>query len=78
MQTPCAAVRRASPPARPTPANPRSIPRQTLVKRAKYGDDAGADDMDAAFARNVAAKKKYKASELDPDEEYDNDGGLEM
>jgi hypothetical protein len=34
--------------------------------------------MDAAFARNVAAKKKYKASELDPDEEYDNDGGLEM
>lgn len=33
---------------------------QTLVKRAKYGDDAGADDMDAAFAKNVAAKKKYK------------------
>lgn len=38
-------------------------PSQTLVKRAKYGDDAGADDMDAAFARNVAAKKRYKARE---------------
>jgi hypothetical protein len=34
--------------------------------------------MDAAFARNVAAKKRYKGNELDPDAEYDYDGGLEM
>jgi hypothetical protein len=34
--------------------------------------------MDRAFARNVAAKKRYKGNELDPDAEYDYDGGLEM
>ncbi|GBF94032.1 hypothetical protein Rsub_07300 [Raphidocelis subcapitata] len=59
-------------------ADDDSVDLQTLVKRAKYGDDAGADDMDAAFARNVAAKKRYKGNELDPEEEYENDGGLEM
>ena len=39
---------------------PFSLDAQTLVRRAKYGDDAGADDMDRAFARSIAAKRRFK------------------
>jgi hypothetical protein len=28
--------------------------------------------------RQVAARKRYKGNELDPDAEYDHDGGLEL
>ncbi|MEW5298260.1 MAG: hypothetical protein WDW36_001405 [Sanguina aurantia] len=48
----------------------------TLVKRAKYGDDG--TDMDAAVAGNIMSRKKFKATDLDVDAEYDYDGGLEM
>lgn len=49
---------------------------QTLVKRAKHGDDVG--DMDASLARNIMAKERFKETDLDADAEYDYDGGLEM
>lgn len=49
---------------------------QTLVKRAKHGDDL--HDLDAAFAHNVAARGRYKHKDMDVDDEYEVDGGLEM
>ncbi len=55
---------------------PRPHVAQALVKRARYGDDL--HDMDAALAGNIAAKRRYKGNELDVDDEYDHDGGLEM
>jgi hypothetical protein len=56
------------PPARP----------QTLVKRAKHGDDSAAGGMDRAMAHNIMSRKRFKETELDPDAEYDHDAGLEM
>lgn len=47
-----------------------------LVKRARHGDDL--HDLDAAFAANVARNARYKGNELDVDDEYDVDGGLDM
>ena len=49
---------------------------QTLVKRARHGDDL--HDLDAAFAHNIAAQARYKGKEMDVDDEYDVDGGLDM
>ncbi|GAX76750.1 hypothetical protein CEUSTIGMA_g4197.t1 [Chlamydomonas eustigma] len=51
---------------------------QTLVKRTKYGDDGGAEDLDTAVARNISKQARFKATDLDVDAEYDFDGGLEM
>ena len=48
----------------------------TLVRRAKHGDDL--HDLDAAFAANVAADARYKGQQMDVDDEYEVDGGLEM
>ena len=48
----------------------------TLVRRAKHGDDM--HDMDAALADNVARNARYRGKELDVDDEYDVDGGLQM
>lgn len=47
-----------------------------LVKRTKYGDDG--DDLDAVAADNIARNARFKGVELDVDEEYDHDGGLEL
>lgn len=48
----------------------------TLVRRARHGDDA--HDMDAALAGNIRKKARYKGKELDVDDEYDVDGGMQM
>lgn len=48
----------------------------TLVKRSKHGDDL--HDLDTAFATNVARNARYRGKEMDVDEEYDADGGLEL
>ncbi|KAK9823428.1 hypothetical protein WJX72_002672 [[Myrmecia] bisecta] len=47
----------------------------TLVKRQRY---EGAEDIDANLADNIARSARYKGKELDVDDEYDVDGGLEM
>lgn len=49
---------------------------QTLVKRAKYGDDNM--DMDRSLASNIIAKERFKEAELDADAEYDFDAGIEL
>jgi hypothetical protein len=48
----------------------------TLAKQARCGDDL--HDMDAALASNIAARRRFKERDLDVDEEYDNDGGLDL
>lgn len=48
----------------------------TLVKRSKHGDDL--HDLDVAFASNVLRNARYHGKEMDVDDEYDVDGGLEM
>lgn len=47
----------------------------TLVKRTKY---EGAADIDATMARNIASRPRFRESDLDADNEYDFDGGLEL
>lgn len=47
----------------------------TLVKRTKYGST---EDIDATMARNIARKTNFKETDLDPDAEYDVDGGLDL
>jgi hypothetical protein len=47
-----------------------------LVKRSRYGDDM--HDLDAAFAANVVRNARYKGKEMDVDDEYDVDGGIQM
>ncbi|EFJ41173.1 hypothetical protein VOLCADRAFT_119773 [Volvox carteri f. nagariensis] len=49
---------------------------QTMLRRAKYGDDNM--DMDEHLAANIAKKRKFRGTELDVDAEYDYDGGLEL
>lgn len=49
---------------------------QTLVKRAKHGDDSM--DLDRAMAANIKAKARFKEADLDADAEYDHDAGLEL
>lgn len=49
---------------------------QTLVKRAKHGDDAG--DLDRTLASNIAKRAKFKEADLDADAEYDYDAGLDL
>ena len=46
-----------------------------LVAEQKYG---GVEDYDRNLADNIARHKKYRGKELDVDDEYDHDGGLEM
>lgn len=46
-----------------------------LVKEQKYG---GTADIDVNVADNIARNKRYRGKELDVDDEYDHDGGLEM
>lgn len=48
----------------------------TLVRRSKHGDDL--HDIDAAFAKNIIQNSRYRGKEMDVDDEYDVDGGLEM
>jgi hypothetical protein len=49
---------------------------QTLVKRAKHGDDFG--DLDRTLASNIAKRQKFKETDLDADAEYDYDAGLDL
>lgn len=49
---------------------------QTLVKRAKYGDDSM--NLDRTMASNIAARSRFKETDLDADAEYDHDAGLEL
>jgi hypothetical protein len=49
---------------------------QTLVKRAKHGDDSM--DIDRSLAANIAARSRFKETDLDADAEYDYDAGLDM
>ena len=46
-----------------------------LVAEQKY---EGTNDYDRNLADNIARHKRYKGKELDVDDEYDHDGGLEM
>lgn len=48
---------------------------QDLVREQKY---AGTDDYDRNLAENISRRKRYRGKELDVDDEYDHDGGLEM
>lgn len=47
---------------------------QALYREAKHG---GVDDMDDNMAGNIMRKKRYK-QDHDGEEEYDNDGGLDL
>lgn len=47
----------------------------TLVKRQRH---EGAEDMDAAFADNIARKSGFKESDLNADDEYDFDTGIDL
>lgn len=49
---------------------------QTLLKRAKHGDEAM--DLDRTMASNIAVRSRFKATDLDADAEYDHDAGLEL
>lgn len=49
---------------------------QTLVKRAKHGDDSL--DLDRTLASNIAARSRFKETDLDADAEYDYDAGLDL
>ena len=48
---------------------------QDLVAEQKY---SGTEDYDRNLADNIARHKRYRGKELDVDDEYDHDGGLEM
>ena len=48
---------------------------QDLVAEQKY---SGTEDYDGNLADNIARHKRYRGKELDVDDEYDHDGGLEM
>lgn len=48
-----------------------------LVAEAKHGAGGG-NEYDANLARNIAKAARFKGKELDVDDEYDNDGGLDM
>ncbi|CAD7702729.1 unnamed protein product [Ostreobium quekettii] len=48
---------------------------RTLVKRARHGDDGG--DVDAAMARRIAGRKQFKAADMNADDEYDFDVGID-
>eukprot|EP00959_Pyramimonas_sp_CCMP1952_P357177 7479228-Pyramimonas_sp.AAC.1 len=49
-------------------------PAQALVREAKHG---GVGDMDRQLASNIARKARYR-QDRDGEEEYDNDGGLDL
>lgn len=49
---------------------------QTLVKRAKHGDDGM--DIDRAMMSNIAKRARFKESDIDPDAEYDYDAGVDL
>lgn len=53
-----------------------SVWRQTLVKRAKHGDDAA--DIDRVMMSNIAKRARFKEADLDPDAEYDFDAGVDL
>ena len=48
-----------------------------LVAREKHGGGEY-EDYDANAADNIARKKKYKVSDMNVDDEYDHDAGIEM
>ena len=52
------------------------LPPQTLVKRAKHGDDSM--NLDRTMASNIAARSRFRETDLDADAEYDHDAGLEL
>ena len=45
-----------------------------LAKHARLGLDL--HDIDEVMARNIVSKRKFRAQELNVDDEYDHDGGL--
>jgi hypothetical protein len=49
---------------------------QTLVKRAKHGDDGM--DIDRAMMTNIAKNQRFKETDIDPDAEYDFDAGIDL
>jgi hypothetical protein len=49
---------------------------QTLVKRAKHGDDGM--DIDRAMMSNIAKRQRFKETDIDPDAEYDFDAGIDL
>jgi hypothetical protein len=48
-----------------------------LVSEARHGA-AGGNAYDANLARNIAKSAKFKGNELNADDEYDHDAGLQM
>ncbi|KAK3235677.1 hypothetical protein CYMTET_54134, partial [Cymbomonas tetramitiformis] len=46
---------------------------EAMVREQKHGGERNMDDV---MARNIARKQRFKG--LNADEEYDNDGGVEM
>ena len=48
-----------------------------LVAEAKHSARGG-NEYDANLARNIAKSARFKSKELNVDDEYDNDGGLDM
>ena len=49
-----------------------------LVAQEKHGGDKLYENYDANAADNIARKKKYKESDMNVDDEYDHDIGIEM
>lgn len=47
------------------------------MKRAKHGDD-GMADIDATMAANIAKSARFKAADMDADDEYDFDAGVDL
>ena len=47
----------------------------TMVKRSKHGLE---DNMDEIIARNIAKRSHYKGSEMNVEDEYDFDAGVEF
>lgn len=56
-------------------ADDDNVDLDTLVRRTKHKID---DDMDTIVAKNIAKQSRYKISELDADDEYDFDAGVEL
>jgi len=58
-------------------ADDDAVDLDTLVKRTKYGDDMDAD-LDRTVTNNIMRKQSFKANELNVDDEYEHDAGVEL
>ena len=56
----------------------RNTSLRDLVVREKHGGDTLYGNYDANAADNIARKRKYKVSDMNVDDEYDHDVGIEM